>query len=282
VIPCKRHSKGWQFGLYNARKNARGRPTQAGAEPREVIVAEVAENGYIPLTVLFRVIGKRLWVILCVAVMLAGATFAFGFVQTPQYEAFIKILVGQERGITETPSDSLGLQQLTLTMAEAVSTRPVAEAVIRQQDLQMKPEALLAELSAEQMPNTQFIEVSYKDPNPERAQRVVNSVGQEFSEQVSNVSSSTNSITATVWEPAVTPNEPVSPNPVRNALLALALGLMLGVGLAFLLEYLDDTWRSAEEVEQISGVPTLGAIPEVKVARGRKREYQNGPVLSEN
>jgi capsular exopolysaccharide synthesis family protein len=202
--------------------------------------------------------------------MFAGAVLAFDLTQTPQYEASIKILVGQKRGITETPSDAIGLQQLTLTMAQAVSTRPVAEAVILQQDLQTTPEALLAELSVEQIPSTQFVEVSYKDPNPERARRVVNTVGEVFSEQVSAVSSSANSITATVWEPAITPDEPVSPDPARDVLLAMALGLMLGVGLAFLLEYTDDTWSSPEEAEQISGVPTLAAIPEERVAKGKK------------
>ncbi|MEW6638555.1 MAG: hypothetical protein AB1425_17275, partial [Actinomycetota bacterium] len=70
---------------------------------------------------------------------------------------------------------------------------------------------------------------------------------------------------------AAVPEDPVSPNPVRNGLLALLLGLMLGVGLAFLLEYLDDTWRSPEELELVSGVPNFGVIPEFKVPRGKKK-----------
>jgi capsular polysaccharide biosynthesis protein len=44
------------------------------------------------------------------------------------------------------------------------------------------------------------------------------------------------------------------------------------VGLAFLLEYLDDYWRSPREVEQVSGVPTLGIVPEFKVAKSVKRK----------
>ncbi len=63
----------------------------------------------------------------------------------------------------------------------------------------------------------------------------------------------------------------MSPNPVRNGLLALAIGLMFGVGLAFLLEYLDDSWQSPEEVEQVSGVPTFGIISEFKMPKGQKK-----------
>ena len=73
----------------------------------------------------------------------------------------------------------------------------------------------------EQVPNTQWIEVHYTDSSPERAQRVANAVGDVFSKQVSEVSSSANAITATVWERAVVPGEPVTPNPVRYSLLAL-------------------------------------------------------------
>jgi capsular polysaccharide biosynthesis protein len=60
---------------------------------------------------------------------------------------------------------------------------------------------------------------------------------------------------------------------VRNGLLTLAFGLLLGVVLALFLEYLDDSWRSPEEVEQISGVPTYGVIPEFKGLAAERKEY---------
>ena len=83
-----------------------------------------------------------------------------------------------------------------------------------------------------------------------------------FSERSTEVSRSANAITATVWETAVLPEHPVKPNPLRNAAVALVLGTFLGLGLAFLLEYLDDSWNSPEEVERVSGIPTFGVIPE--------------------
>lgn len=219
---------------------------------------------------LLRVVWRRLWIIALMPLLLTGAAVGFSLQQTPMYQASIQILVGQERGITSTPNDVVGLQQLTRTMAEAINSRPVADAVIREQNLNMQPDVFLSNMKVAQIPNTQFIKVDYKDPNPERAQRIANSIGDVFSNRISQISPSANSITATVWERAVTPNKPVSPNPVRNGLLALALGLMLGLGLAFLLEYLDDSWRSPEEVERISGVPTFGIIPEFEVLQGRK------------
>ncbi|MDX1776175.1 MAG: polysaccharide biosynthesis tyrosine autokinase, partial [Desulfobulbales bacterium] len=53
----------------------------------------------------------------------------------------------------------------------------------------------------------------------------------------------------------------VSPNTRRNFKLAVVVGLMLGLGLAFLLEYLDNTIKTPEELEQVLNMPYLGLIP---------------------
>ena len=221
---------------------------------------------------LFRAIWRRLWIVGLVTLVLTGAVVGLGLSQTPIFEASIKVLVGREQGLTETPSDVLGLQQLTQTMAEVANTRTVANAVIEELDLQTTPESFLANMSVEQLGESQVIQISYADPDPEKARLVADTIGKTFSEQVSNVSSGANAITATTWEQAATPKYPVSPNWMRNGLLALVVGLMLGIGLALLLEYLDDTWRSPEEVEQISGVPTLATIREFKAPRGTKKK----------
>lgn len=56
------------------------------------------------------------------------------------------------------------------------------------------------------------------------------------------------------------------PNLRRNLQIALILGLVGGVGLAFLFEFLDDTVKSTSDVEQLTGLPVLGMIPEVRQA----------------
>ena len=185
--------------------------------------------------------------------------------------------MGQEQG-SSTPgnlgSDVQGLQQLTQTMAEGVSSIPVAKAVIQQHDLRMTPEDFLENhLSVKQIGPTQYIQVSYTDPSPERAQMVANTIGEVFSEQVTDISPSASDVTVTVWAQAEVPDEPVSPNLLLNIGLGLVVGLILGIGLAFLQEYLDDSWRSPEEAEQIAGVPTVGVIPEFEVSKGKKGRH---------
>ena len=237
------------------------------------VFLEPTEDGhFLSLRDVLQFLRSRLWIILLMPILCGGASLVLSLVQTPTYEASIKMLVGQERGATENPADVGSLQQITKTMSEGINSRPVAETVIQRLDLQMAPEDLLGQhLSVKQIPDTQFIQVSYRDSSPDRAQQVANTIGEVFSEQISQASPSASAITATVWEGAVTPVEPVSPQPRRNVLLGLALGLALGIGLALLLEYLDDSWRSPEEAEQISGVPTFGVIPELGALTDKKK-----------
>lgn len=64
-----------------------------------------------------------------------------------------------------------------------------------------------------------------------------------------------------IIDPAEVPRRPVSPNKRKNLLIAFVLGLFGGVGLCFLLEFLDNTIKGPEEVEKLTGVSSLGVIP---------------------
>jgi non-specific protein-tyrosine kinase len=68
--------------------------------------------------------------------------------------------------------------------------------------------------------------------------------------------------TVTVVSPATKPFAPIRPQTVRNTLLAAAVGAMLGVALAFLIEYLDDTVKAPEDLK-LSGLSVIGIVQRV-------------------
>ncbi|MHB0980918.1 MAG: tyrosine-protein kinase domain-containing protein [Thermoleophilia bacterium] len=76
-----------------------------------------------------------------------------------------------------------------------------------------------------------------------------------------------------IVQAATVPDSPFSPKPFRNAVLALAVGLVLGVGLAFLLEYLDRRIKDEETLQREYGLPVLAQVPLVGkwTASGDKR-----------
>ncbi len=154
--------------------------------------------------------------------------------QTPTYEASIKILVGQRSAEDANPLIPLAYPDLTLTVADVADTMPVAQAVVEQLNLpELSAREVLANMTVEPEPGTMFIDISYKDSDPQRAQLIANTIGEVSSRKISDVTLGANgmiAVTATVWAPAKLPQNPVSPNPVRNMLLALATwGLMLGL-----------------------------------------------------
>ncbi|GFE58651.1 polysaccharide biosynthesis tyrosine autokinase [Geobacter sp. AOG1] len=66
-----------------------------------------------------------------------------------------------------------------------------------------------------------------------------------------------------IVDPAIAPDLPIKPQKKKNLLLGLLVGCMLGVGLAFFQEYLDDTIKEAEEAKRILGFAHLGTIPHI-------------------
>jgi polysaccharide biosynthesis transport protein len=73
---------------------------------------------------------------------------------------------------------------------------------------------------------------------------------------------------------AQAPDEPVRPTPLRNAALALVLGALLGVGIAFLLEHLDDTVKDKDDLERSTeGLTALALVPTVSTWKDRSKPY---------
>src|ERR1700721_2216552 len=79
-----------------------------------------------------------------------------------------------------------------------------------------------------------------------------------------------------VVDPALTPSSPSRPQRARNILLAVLVGLVGGVGLALFREYLDNTIKSPDDVESISGLPSLAVVPSLPGLNGNYSRSAKG------
>lgn len=96
----------------------------------------------------------------------------------------------------------------------------------------------------------------------ESKRRLLNTLLERQSEtQLSAQLRGLNASNISIIDRAEVPLRPVSPNKRNNLLLALFFGLVGGIGLCFLVDYLDDTVKEPEEVEKIIGLPALGVVP---------------------
>jgi capsular exopolysaccharide synthesis family protein len=90
-----------------------------------------------------------------------------------------------------------------------------------------------------------------------------------------DVASELKSTNIRVVDPAVVPASPVRPKKLRDIMLGILLGAFLSIGLAFFLEYLDNTLKTPDDVRQYLGAPLLGVVPELTSA-----EHPNLVVLN--
>ena len=170
-------------------------------------------------------------VLVAVAVTLASS------IMTPTHEASAQVWVGQKQG--DQQMNLAGSKEFrardpetpTLMMAYATDSRPVAEETIQRLGLQAKLELaeLLDNLTVEQVENTSFIVLTYEGTDPVEAKQIVNTLGEVSSEFISERSARFpgSQLTARVYEEARVPESPVSPDPLRNGLLTLVIGLVL-------------------------------------------------------
>jgi capsular exopolysaccharide synthesis family protein len=74
-----------------------------------------------------------------------------------------------------------------------------------------------------------------------------------------------------VAEPAAIPERPIRPRTSTNVMLAVVIGALLGLGIVFLVEYLDDTVKTPDDISRITGLSTLGAIARLKESGGPRQ-----------
>lgn len=221
------------------------------------------EEQVISLSEIFEVIKKR-WIMI-VAITLA-ATLVSGilsfFVIDPVYEASTKVFIGKDESdnAAYNSSDINMYQQLLQTYAQAIKTKDLASRAIDDLSYDLEASDVISGLIVTPITSTQILEIKYKSKDSQEAKDVLKNVTDEFIVTAKELVPNGN---VRVIEEVELPENPVSPNKTMNIVIAFLLGLMVSVGLVFLLEYLDNTYKNKEQLEKELDIPVLGAIPDV-------------------
>lgn len=231
----------------------------------------------ISLQDIFKVLKKRLLLIISLAILAAGISAVISFyVLTPIYQASTQILVNQNQS-ENNPIQSQDIQtnlQLINTYNVIIKSPVILEKVIEDLDLNMSSGALASKITVNNANNSQVVNISVQDEKPYMAVDIANTVAEVFQEEIQVLMNVDN---VNILSPAVLPANPspIKPNKMLNIAIALVIGLMLGVGLSFLLEYLDTTVKTEQDVEELLGLPIIGFVSKMpdskKSARKQKR-----------
>lgn len=202
--------------------------------------------------------------------MVAGA--AVGYVttsRTPDYTATATIYVGAVNlGADETQLFAqAGLDDVVASFAAMIPSPVIAQKAINETHVDRYSGEVAASTVAVVEPSTSLIAVSVTDVNAATAIRLANGVSNAFVNQVSQYQSSDTAPTGTrpnepayVFQNAVSAVES-STGLIRALILGILFGLIIAVLAILLLDYLDVTIKSPEELERRVGLPVLGIIP---------------------
>lgn len=222
------------------------------------------EEQVIRLDELFEALKKRWFMIVSITLIatLISAALSF-FVIKPKYEASTKVFIGKDEGENQAynQNDVLMYQKLMKTYSEAIKTKDLVSRSLRGTNLSLDPNDVLQNLSVVPVTDTQILQIKYKSNNPQEAKLVIKELTDEFIKTSKELVPNGN---IKIIEEVQLPEKPISPNKKMNIAIAFLLGLMVSVGLAFLLEFLDNTFKSKEQLERELDIPVIGVIPKIK------------------
>lgn len=220
----------------------------------------------ISLKEIFGVIKKRLLLIisLIVGAALIAAIVSY-FILTPTYQASSQFIVNQEAqdpAVKYSVNDIQTNIQLINTYNIIIKSPAILEDVVNELNLPYSADQLKTKIQVASEESSQVVTVTATDTDSEQAVKIANTTVEIFQKNIPDIMSVDNVSILSQAEVSDNPSQ-VSPNPLLNIAIAIVLGAMVGVGIAFLLEYLDNTIRTEDDIEKNLGLPVLGVITHI-------------------
>ncbi len=219
----------------------------------------------IDINQILNMLRKRVLLILAVMVAVGiGASLYTFLVQKDVYQAQSTIIVSSTITDSETGELTFTDYSLNVKLVNSYSvickTDRVLEQVVAELGLPMSVDALAAKITVSSAKDTEIFHIAVRDGNPHTAQSIANSVTRIFQNEVKEIMKMDN---VQIIDAARLPSRPIAPNRMRNTMMGFAVGLMIGFGLALLVEILDRSIKSEEQITELLGIPVLGSVPRI-------------------
>lgn len=212
------------------------------------------------LELFFYLKAKLIWLIIAFVI---GALAAFGityFLITPKYQATSKVYMvsASSDSIVDLTDLNLGTS-LSTDYEELLKIRPIFEEIIEDLDLDYTYEELLSMTSIAAINKTRLLGITVESTDPVEARDVANALADKAVTYVPEVMETA---TPNIAELAIVPKHKSSPSLAKNTIIGALLGMILVAGVLVVRLLMDDTFKSAEDVEKAFGVMPLTIIPE--------------------
>lgn len=239
-------------------------------ETTQVIEDDAVEIDLVELFYYLR--HKLIWLIL---VFLLGGTITgliSYYLVTPKYEATAKVYM-----VSASTDSLINLSDLNLGTSlsedyeEMLRIRPVYEKITEELKLDYDYEDFLKLIDISTVGNTRVLQISVETKDPEESKNIANLLADHAENYLPDLMETSE---PNVAEYAILPEKPSSPDILKNTIIGAFVALLL-LGGSFTVRFvMDDTFKSAEDVDHVFGIMPLTVIPESdsKDLKGRKRK----------
>lgn len=221
------------------------------------------------------IIRKRLLIIITFIFIGVGVSASISFYAlTPIYQAQTQILVNQNNsseGVYSWQTTETDLRLIN-TYNVIITSPVILTPVIDSLNLNLTPAQLTQQISITNENDSKVVTINVENPNPSKAVEISNTVAEVFKEQIPQLMSVDNISILSAAKLSENPT-PVKPNKILNIAIGGLIGLMLGVGLSFLLEVLDMTIKSEREAEEYLELPVIGIVDFIKEENDKRFSF---------
>jgi capsular polysaccharide biosynthesis protein len=196
-----------------------------------------------------------------VGALIAGLVTHFAI--TPKYTATSKMYMvsAGSQSVVDLTDLNIG-QSISKDYVELLKTRPIIESVIREQKLQYSFTELVGMLDLTVITDTRIICINATSPDKKEAMNIANALAEKGVTELPKLMETPEPHIA---EYAVVPVNKSSPSLTKNTMIGALLGLLIMLGLFTIQFLMDDTFKSADDIEREFGVMPLTVIPEGRI-----------------
>ncbi len=209
---------------------------------------------------------KKAQIILIILIfMVIGVIYSVGFV-TPMYSSSTTLVLAGTASSTEeqsqntiTTADLSINSQLVSTYSELVKSNNILGQVISNLGINIDAEELRQNVQVTSVEDTELIEITVSNENPEYAARIANEIASVFEEKIAKEIYNINNVH--IVDEAVAETEPSNVNHAKDIVIFAFIGVVVAVMYVLIANMLDTTVKTQEDIEKSIKIPVLASIP---------------------
>ena len=224
---------------------------------------------------------KKAQIILIILIfMVLGVIYSVGFV-TPMYSSSTTLVLAGTASSTEeqstntiTTADLTINSKLVATYSELVKSKNILGQVISNLGINVNEEQLRQNVQVTSVEDTELIEITVSNENPEYAAKIANEIAKVFEEKIAKEIYNINNVH--IVDEATASTEPSNVNHVKDIVIFAFIGAVVAVMYVLIANMLDTTVKTQEDIEKGIKIPVLASIPIYSSVDERKPMKKGG------